>query len=188
MLFSDNYAFQQTYQRIILEADSLGAESRFQVICQGAYDSEYKGDNSCAYNVARTLVDAKNLLEKKVSKNPDDWKWRNLHLRQYVNLPWSRTPLRFLFHRDVPHGGNNNTPDVSGIKLRKNRKNVILESVHVAAFKMVVNFDESDETKDTSLYMIDTGMNGNPFQGHYFDLNQDHIDGKLRKMRIGRDV
>ena len=65
---------------------------------------------------------------------------------------------------------------------------MILESVHVAAFKMVVNFDESDETKDTSLYMIDTGMNGNPFQGHYFDLNQDHIDGKLRKMRIGRDV
>ena len=81
MLFSDNYAFQQTYQRIVLEADSLGAESRFQVICKGAYDLEYKGDNSCAYNVARALVDAKNLLEKKVSKNPDDWKWRNLHLR-----------------------------------------------------------------------------------------------------------
>jgi len=162
MLFSDNYAFQQTLQRILLEADSIGSDSRFQVICEGAH-KEYTGDNPCAYNVAKALVDAKKLLEKKVGKSPEDWSWRKLHLRQYVNLPWSRTPLRFLFHRDVPYGGNSNTPNVSGIKLRRNRKNVIFESVHVGAYKMVVNFDESDPKRDTNLYMIDTGMNGHPF-------------------------
>ena len=53
---------------------------------------------------------------------------------------------------------------------------------------MVVNFDPKDPQKDVNLYSIDTGMNGHPFQGHYFDMNSDHIYGKLRKMKIGRDL
>ena len=72
--------------------------------------------------------------------------------------------------------------------MRKNRKNVIFESVHVGAYKMVVNFDESDPKKDTNLYMIDTGMNGHPLQGHYFDMNKDHIEGRLLTMKIGQDL
>ncbi len=53
---------------------------------------------------------------------------------------------------------------------------------------MVVNFHR-DPLKDRNLYSIDTGMNESRFQGHYFDMNQDHITGKLRKMKIGgRDL
>lgn len=29
-------------------------------------------------------------------------------------------------------------------------------------------------------------MNGNPFQGHYFDLNSDFIYGRLRDMKVGK--
>lgn len=50
---------------------------------------------------------------------------------------------------------------------------------------MIVHFDASDYRKDVNLYSIDTGMNGNPLQGHYFDLNFDHVDGRLQKMNIG---
>ena len=65
-----------------------------------------------------------------------------------------------------------------------NKDNIVFESKHVAAYKMVVMFDK-DPTKDVNMYSIDTGMNGNPFQGHYFDMNNDHIHGRLYQMKIG---
>lgn len=110
--------------RMMIEVDAEAEDSHFQVLCQQAYP-EYKGNNHCGYNVARSMADAVTLLKKNVSKSPQDWIWRNLHSRQYANLPWSKTPLRFLFHREVPYGGNNNTPNVSGTKIRTNRKNVV---------------------------------------------------------------
>ena len=94
--------------------------------------------------------------------------------------------MRFFFHREVPYGGNNNCVNVSGIKIRSNKDSIVFNSIHVAAYKMVVNFDKSDASKDTNLWSIDTGMNGNPFQGHYFDMNNDHIYGRLSQMKIGR--
>ena len=60
---------------------------------------EYKGDNVCAYNIARSFSDAKIFLEKNVSKNTTDWKWGNVHFVEWESLPWSKTPLKFLFHR-----------------------------------------------------------------------------------------
>ena len=134
--------------------------------------------------MARAFADTAALLKKHVSKTPSDWIWRNLHARQYANLPWSKTALRFFFHREVPYGGNNNTPNVSGTKIRANRQNIVFQSTHVAAFKMVVNFAK-DPRKEVSLYSIDTGANGHPFQGHYFDMNNNHIHGRLYPMKIG---
>ena len=157
------------------------------MLCEQAHP-EYTGKNFCAYNVARSLADAVALLKHSVSKQPEDWQWRKLHSRQYENLPWSKTPLKFFFHREVPFGGNNNTPNVSGCKLFNNRNNIVFNSKHVANFKMVVNFDPKDPTRDVNLYSIDTGMNGHPLQGHYFDMNNDHIYGRLREMKIGRQM
>ena len=134
------------------------------------------------------MTDAKALLERNVSKKPEDWIWRNLHTRQYSNLPWSKTPLRFFFHREVQTGGNNNSLNVAGCKFRTNANNTVFNSVHVAAYKMVVNFDPKDSRNDVNLYSIDTGMNGNPFQGHYFDMNNDHVYGRLSRMKIGQQL
>lgn len=102
-------------------------------------------------------------------------------------MPWSKTPLRFFFHREVQTGGNNNSLNVAGCKFRTNSENIVFSSIHVAAFKMVVNFDPEDSTKDVNLHSIDTGMNGNPFQMNYFDMNNDHVYGRLRKMKIGEE-
>ena len=124
LLLSDSYSFQQTtFQRIIIETSKQGRDSHFQVICEGAHP-EYKGDNHCGFNVARALSDTARLLQKQVSENPADWTWKNLHIRQYTNLPFSKTPLKFLFHREVPYAGNSNTPNVSGMKIKNNRDNI----------------------------------------------------------------
>ena len=53
---------------------------------------------------------------------------------------------------------------------------------------MVVNFHPEESKKDVNLYSIDTGMNGHPFQMHYFDMNDDHVYGRLRKMKIGQQL
>ena len=39
-----------------------------------------------------------------------------------------------------------------------------------------VNANEND------VFSLDTGMNENPFQGNYFDMNANHRIGKLNKM------
>lgn len=67
--------------------------------------------------------------------------------------------------------------------MKKNQDNKVFESAHVAAYKMVVNFDKTGQ--ETNLFSIDTGMNGNPLQGRYFDMNNDHIYGRLQTMKIG---
>ena len=38
------------------------------------------------------------------------------------------------------------------------------------------------------MYSMDAGMDGHPFMSHYFDMAQDHVQGKLSKMKIGRDI
>ena len=35
------------------------------------------------------------------------------------------------------------------------------------------------------MFIIDTGINENPFQAHYFDMNPGHKAGKLLPMKIG---
>lgn len=187
MFISDNYAFTQMYQRLVLEVEREAERSHFQIICEQGH-REYRGGNPCAYNVAKAMASASMLLTKNVSSKPEDWMWRNLHVRQYSNLPWSKTPLRFFFHREVPSGGNNNSLNVAGCKFSKNRQNTVFSSIHVAAYKMVVNFDAKDPRKDVNLYSIDTGMGGHPFQGHYFDMNSDHLYGRLRQMKIGQQL
>ena len=127
-------------QRLLNEVDAQGDKSHFQKICEQAHP-EYKGSNHCAYNVAKAMADSHNLLSTRVSNRPEDWAWGKLHARQYSNLPWSKTPLKFLFHREVYTGGNNNSLNVAGCKFRKNSANTIFHSVHVSSFKMVVNFD-----------------------------------------------
>lgn len=185
----DNYASMQTYMKLILEVAEDGEDSHFQVICQGAHP-EYKGGNHCAYNAARAISDTVAMLKRSVSQRPEDWIYRNLHARSYKNMPWSLTPLKFFFHREVPYGGNKNTVNVSSLNMEANMDNIVLKSGHVAGLKYVTEFRDSEGNpqNDVNLWSIDTGINGNPFQGHYFDMNHDHNYGRLRQMKVGRQL
>jgi hypothetical protein len=52
---------------------------------------------------------------------------------------------------------------------------------------MLVSLDK-DPKKEVNLYSIDTGNGGNIFQPHYFDMNRNHLDGKLKSMVIGAGI
>lgn len=58
-------------------------------------------------------------------------------------------------------------------------KNKIFKSVHTANYKQVTEFGK-DPKDDVTLMSIDTGASGNLFGGNYFNMNRDHLYGRLR--------
>lgn len=99
-------------------------------------------------------------------------------------MPWSMTPLKFIFHRSLPAKGNGNTAAVSRYNLMKFMEQKKFPSTGVAQFKMIVALGETVQ-KGEQYWMIDTGVSGNVFSSHYFDLSADFQVGKLRKMLLG---
>lgn len=61
---------------------------------------------SCQYNVARSFAQAKNFLFANVSYDPKKWQWKNIHVNEYANQPWSLTKLKPIWHRETAIGGN----------------------------------------------------------------------------------
>ena len=118
--------------------------------------------------MARAFSDLKDFLEAHVSASSENWIWRNVHYNAYTNIPFSRTPLKFIFHRNVPADGSGNTVHSSKFGLKKNyNATSSIESNHGSNYKQLIQLDP-DPKKEINLFSIDTGMNGNPFQGNYF--------------------
>ena len=67
----------------------------------------------------------------------------------------------------MPAGGNSNTIHSSKYSLKQNYNSTKIESTHGSNYKQLVQLD-ADPEKEINLWSIDTGMNGNPFQGNYF--------------------
>ena len=104
-----------------------GSDSKYQKLCSMAH-AEYNGRNPCAYNVARAFTDAKRFLEENVSMKSRDWAWGRVHVATWTHLPFSKTPLKFLYHREVPSGGNDNTVNISQFFKSKNYDKTIMSS------------------------------------------------------------
>ena len=118
---------KDTLVRLIESAATDGADSHFNPVCVGGYtDQDVK--NTCAYNIAKSFSAAKNFLETNVSKKSSDWKWGSLLVKDWINLPWSNTPLKPIFHRQTPAIGNGNTPNVSRHSLGQNTATIVLHS------------------------------------------------------------
>ena len=180
MAFSDNYHFTDAFQNIIESILKEKEKSHFQILCEGSYPDSAPQDlsNHCAYQIAMALLDAKAFLERNVSADVNDWAWGRNHVMDYTNLPFSKTALKPLFHRSVPVPGNSNTPFFAKISERKNREEGMITSTAAGGLKMVIQLARKP-ADDISLFSIDGGQNGNLFSGHYFDLNESHLSGRL---------
>lgn len=173
----DNYNFVDFFERMILDIELNGQKSSFNQYCVDAHS--YEGNDNCAYNIAKAFGLAHTHLQTHVSGSSANWKWVNVHSNEYPNIPWSKTPLKYLFHREVPTFGNTNTPHVSKISYRTASENMRFVSTHVAGYKQIIEHADTAH-KGTNLFSIDTGTNGNIFAGNYFNMNKDHLSGNLR--------
>jgi len=92
---------------------------RFNRVCKGAFP-EYRGNNHCMYNMAKAMAQAKEFLEKQISKNSNDWQWKYVHVNEYAHVPFSLSPItKPFFHRETPVGGNANTIKVSKYSFKR---------------------------------------------------------------------
>lgn len=188
ILFAGNYAFKDFFERLVDDVASQKGNSKYQHLCEGAFSrEEYGGDNSCAYAVARSFTDSVQFLKQHVGSDSSGWKWGNLHVNDYLNLPFSKTALRSIYHRQSATGGNSNTPNVSKISFTHNSDNAVMEGTHAGNFKMVINFGDPQMgyQDQVELFSLDTGNNEVPFSGAYFSSNKDHLEGKLHPIKHG---
>ena len=135
--------------------------------------------------MARALAEGHTFLVENVSPKVEDWEWQFVHLNEYPNVPWSFTPLKNIFHRETPTGGNGNTIRVSKYSLKKVHEQKVFKGIHTPNYKQVIQFGEKPED-DITLYSQDVGQNGNLLGGHYFDMNLNHLNGELMKGYIGK--
>lgn len=185
----ESYPFNDFYQRLILHLSQNPNSQKYNKICKLGFGlDQEKLDNalSCQYNVARSLLEARNFLFANISPDPKQWAWSNVHVNEYPNHPWSLTVLKPIWHREAPAGGNSQTPSVSMYKMARVFENKIFKGFHTANYKQVVSFGPTAES-DLTLLSIDTGMAGNLLAGNYFDMNDDHLKGRLKVMGTTRE-
>ena len=105
---------------------------------------------------------------------------------EYTNLPWSKIPgLSWIFDRSVKAVGSMTTLNFTKIGDR-DRENYKLRGLASANLKFISALAK-DPKDERSEFSIDAGQNGNPFQGHYFDLNERHMKGELFPMRMTKE-
>lgn len=117
---------------------------RFNRICRGAF-KEYKGKRHCIYNMAKSLAIAYDFLINEISPEPKDWQWKNVHVNEYAHIPFSLTPLKALFHRETPVGGNGNTVKVSKYSFKRLKNQKAFKSTHTPNYKQIVQFADNIE-------------------------------------------
>lgn len=184
LTLASNYPFIDFFQIMVIALIEEPSSVRYNKLCKGAYP-EYKGDRHCAYNMAKAMAQTNQFLINEVSPNSIDWKWKNVHVNEYANMPWSLTPFKTLFHRETSIGGNQNTVKVSKYSLKRLDTQKSFKSSHTPNFKTVVSF--GDTPKDQKiLFSFDGGQSGNIFAGHYFDFNQKHSNGHLLEGYTGK--
>lgn len=60
----------------------------------------------------------------------------------------------------------------------------VFKADHTASYKQVIDFDSK---KKKNFLSFDTGVSGNLLGGHYFDMNEDHLQGKLKTQETDFD-
>ena len=111
-------------------------------MCKDGFSDGYTGPDSCAHNVARALFETMLHLNKTIDTNEKKWTYKSVHVNEYPAHPWSLTPLKAIFHREVPVGGNANTPAVSKYNMARIHDTSVFKSTHTANYKQVIEFNQ----------------------------------------------
>lgn len=139
---TSNFHWWDTASLLLDETVEQGSDSHFQVFCENKEEAKkfnYSGENYCSLNMASSLLKTKSFLESNISKNPQDWTWGSQHIKEYMNLPWSKIPpFKPFFHRSVPADGNSQTVSMSKLRTDNAMSSVQLKSTAGANFKMLI--------------------------------------------------
>jgi len=88
--------------------------------------------------MAMSFIKAREFMIENISPDSKKWVWKNVHKNEYASTPWSQTPLKPFFHREVPTPGNMNTPSVSKAGTKRASEEGRFTGRHTANLKMLV--------------------------------------------------
>lgn len=149
---------------------------------------EFK-ENKCVISLAYNAVYAWKMLERSVSKDPNEWRWGAIHKHYYEHVPFSQIPIfKQIFHREVEAAGSRRTLSFACYDycLHDMEKHVEIRSLFAANFRASIDMATNDDPEKYPIYMsIDTGASGHAFSPHYFDMNEIHYSKDNRIFKTG---
>jgi len=127
----------------------------------------------CLYNLVKALEETWIHLSETLGSNMDSWQWGKIHQMQYPHFPFSETPLKRLFHKQVPAAGNQRAVFSAGYLPEKGT-----DAVFGPNMRMVLSLKEGEN----SYSVVDTGVSDNVMSKHYADQMKLYHEGEWLKM------
>ena len=133
--------------------------------------------------LVRALSDAWAELEDELGRNPDNWRWGDLHTAEFQNAPFGQSgiaPLEWIFNRGgFEVDGGRSIVNATGWSPVDGYEVVTLPSM-----RMIVDMADFDR----SLTIHTTGQSGHTFHPHYMDLAPLWANEELLPMHWTRDA
>ena len=148
------------------------------VLLQGK-NYTFEGNENCVHLL---VLSALRTLDAITKHNQLDWRLKNFKRQVYPHQPFTNTALKFIFDRDAVTEGGRRTAAVSRYFYADMdpEKGKWIKVVSSAINRMVYDFSGE------GYFALDTGVSGNVFSRHYFDMNEDHENGNLYRMIFNR--
>jgi penicillin amidase len=126
--------------------------------------------------IANAFRAALKLLRKRLGGAPDTWRWSRLHTVVLPHQPFHKVrPLRLLFSRTVPQGGDWSTVNCGAF-------NPTFQQSLIAGYRQIIDLSN----QDGSVYIQTSGQSGHLLSPHYDDYLADWKNIHYRKMRFTR--
>lgn len=142
-------------------------------------DNSHLTENNCIYNLISALKETYHFLCSKMGSDISQWEWGKLHKKRIKNIPFTYTPLKYLFDREFPDNGNRRTLDLSYYQGTDDS----YDGDFSASSRIIISMDEQDK----SYWILDTGVSENIFTKHYDDQYKKYRQGKYVEMICGRE-
>ncbi|KRX01494.1 hypothetical protein PPERSA_01397 [Pseudocohnilembus persalinus] len=136
--------------------------------------------DKCLYNVFEALKETIDIMDYFFPNKPiNQWQWGNIVSHEFVQAPFSKTPLQPIFGVKRQGAGNRRTINVGGINLALND----YQSLYSANFRMVLDLSENGK----SYYVQETGQSESIFSPHYTDQLDIMLKGEYIEMKFGHE-
>ena len=130
---------------------------------------------TCDEEVTSALRLAVDDLTSRLGGDMTRWRWDAIHRAIFPHQGFDGiAPLRALFSRSVPNGGDWSTPNVGAVSTAQP-----YDQRSVAGYRQIIDLSSANDSR----FIIDVGQSGHVLSDHYDDFLEDWHAVQHRKMR-----
>lgn len=156
-LFESDYQTEKDFQAMLIAAILAGRGGPW---CDNV--NTPATEEPCGAALALALEDGlATMAALQGSDDPRQWRWDRVHHTVFPHTPFSQVePLRGLFERRIPNGGDGFTVNVAPIRLTD-----LYNQYNVPSYRQIIDLAEIGASR----FMHTTGQSGNVLSGNYSD-------------------